>query len=361
MSDTINKEPSKRLVHLDLLRLLAIFFVIFNHTSDRGYTLFVEKSDSILCFFYMMFSILCKIAVPIFFMISGALLLSKQETYKQLFFKRVLRMIVVLILISVPYYFWLHRFSGLGIKNFFTLIYSDCASTSLWYLYSYVGLLLMLPFLRNMVRGMKQSDFLYLITGHLILFGLLPCLEYCLWGGNITLNNAFSSVIFVTQNIFYALIGYYLEHTLDKRYYNKKTVVWSIVFSIVAIVVTCFMTWLQMVKGVSNIEQIEMFFECFICIPAMTLYFLVKLGSSKIGCPKLKKILSVLGSSVFGVYLIEKILRAVTNIVYDLMLPICGSFAAALIWCLVTGVLSVVIIISLKRIPYVKTIINKFI
>lgn len=306
MSEAIRTESTKRLIHLDILRILAIFFVIFNHTGSRGYMLFADQAESILYFPYMMFSVLCKIAVPIFFMISGALLLPKQESLKQIFLKRVLRIFIVLVLISIPYYLWLHRFEGLGIKNFFTVIYSDCATTSLWYLYAYIGLLLLLPFLRSMVRNMKQSDFVYLIVGHLILFGILPCLEYCLWGGSVTLNKSFSAVIFVTQNVFYALVGYYLEYVFDKKNYNKKTVIWCIVLSIVSIAITCMMTYYQTVNGVDSQEQYEAFFNSFICIPTMAVYFLVKFSSFKIKGEKVQRVLSIFGASVFGVYLIEK-------------------------------------------------------
>jgi surface polysaccharide O-acyltransferase-like enzyme len=76
---------SNRLIHLDLLRLIAIFLVIFNHTGERGYILFISKMGSPISLLYMAASVFCKIAVPLFFMISGALLLKKEESLKQLF------------------------------------------------------------------------------------------------------------------------------------------------------------------------------------------------------------------------------------------------------------------------------------
>lgn len=102
MSEVQIQDSSRvRLLHPDILRILAIYLVAFNHTGDRGYMLFANSAGSALYFPYMAFSVLCKIAVPIFFMISGALLLPKEESFKQLFQKRVLRMAVVLILNSV--------------------------------------------------------------------------------------------------------------------------------------------------------------------------------------------------------------------------------------------------------------------
>ena len=363
MSDIIiNEKTNSRLLHMDMLRVLAIFMVVFNHTGERGYMLFANQMDSFMYFPFMAFSIFCKIAVPIFFMISGALLLPKQESYKVLFKKRVLRMVVVLVLISVPYYYWLHRSEGIGILAFFTYIYKNSASTSLWYLYSYIGLLLMMPFLRSMIKNMQKKDFIYLIIGHVVLVGILPCLEYCMWGRGETINAAFSAVLFISQNIFFSLIGYYVEHVIDKNDCNKKTIFVSVLLSIVSIAITCLITYYQTIREIEcSAEQLEMFFNCFICIPAMTVYIIMKLLSIKIKSQKCHRIWSILGASVFGVYLIEKILRALTDVVYVVLSPNIGSFVASLVWCLVTCCLSFLIVVSIKHISIIKSIVNKFI
>lgn len=362
MSDVINREPKGRLLHLDVLRIAAICLVVFNHTGDRGYMLFANEMDSALYFPHMMFSVFCKIAVPIFFMISGALLLPKEETLKQLFTKRVLRMATVLVVVSVPYYLWLHRSNGLGIADFFTYIYENCATTSLWYLYSYIGLLLLLPFLRSMVKSMKQKDFIYLLIGHVVLVGVLPCLEYCLWEGNAALNAAFSSVIFVSQNVFFALMGYFLEYVLDERCPKKKTLAFGIVLSVIAITVTCLITYLQAINvGECSTEQQEAFFNSFICIPAMTVYWGIKHLPFRGDNPKRQRVLPILGASVFGVYLIEKIIRAMTRGIYLWLSPFVGSFAASLVWCLAVCGIGFAIIVPLKHIPVLKKLVNKFI
>ena len=360
--DVINNQPRKRLEHLDLLRILAIFMVVFNHTGERGYMLCVGKSDELLYFPYMACSVLCKIAVPLFFMISGALLLPKQESLKTLFSKRVLRIAMVLVLISLPFYVWLHSSKGLGIGAFFTYIYGNSASTSLWYLYSYLSLLLFLPFLRSMVKKMTEKDFAYLIAGHLALGGVLPCLEYLLWQGEVTLHKSFESFIFISQSAFFSLIGYYVEYVLNKKYYCKKFLLLGSLLSVVSLMVTCFITHYQTLQNpIISTEQTEAFFNCFISIPAMTIYFGIKLLSVEIKGQKVKKVISVFGESVFGVYLIEKFIRALTNPVYSVLSPWLGSFVSALLWALVTCLVGFVIVIPLKHIPIVSKLINKFI
>ena len=354
--------PPKRLLHLDLLRLTAILFVIFNHTSDRGYFLFADSVGSWLYFPYMASSVLCKVAVPIFFMISGALLLPKEESLSKLFSKRILRMVVVLVLISVPYYLWLHRAEGLSLSSFLTYIYGNSASTSLWYLYSYVALLLMMPFLRAMVKGMEEKDFRYLIAGYILVFGVLPCLEFCLWKDSVIIHESFNPVLFMTPNVFYALAGYYLEHVTDHQKNRRRRIGRGIGLTAVALAVTCFMTHYQMtILGECTADQLERFFNCFIYIPAMTLYLFMKYASEKVRSVRLRKLLPVLGGTVFGIYLIEKFCRALTNPVYVVAAPIAGSFIASLCWGFATFCLSFVIVVALKHTPVIKKLVNRFI
>ena len=63
-------------VYYEWLRCIACFMVIFNHL--KGYRLFMDASGiKQIC--YIILSVLTKINVPVFFMVSGALLLEKQE------------------------------------------------------------------------------------------------------------------------------------------------------------------------------------------------------------------------------------------------------------------------------------------
>lgn len=356
------QSKSKRLIHLDLLRLLAIYLVIFNHTGDRGFTLFIGKMDSPISLLYMIASVFCKIAVPLFFMISGALLLRKEETLKELFLKRILRMVSVLCIISILYYFWLHRSNGLNIIAFISFIYGKSATTSLWYLYSYIGLLLMMPFLRSMVKNMQQKDFVYLICCYIVLTGILPCLEYLFWRGDVTMHESFTPVLLMSQSIFYALIGYYIEHILDSQNYNKRNICIGIAISIGAIILTCGMVYYRAsATDGSSVLELENYFNCFICVPTITIYYLIKYIGVKCKLQGSGKWISIFGSAVFGVYLIEKFTRALTNGVYNVLAPYIGSFSASLIWCFSALCLAFVVVIPMKHIPFMKKIVNKFI
>ena len=82
---------TKRL-HIEALRVIACFFVIFNHSQQRGYFLFsAYPQNSPEFWLYMALSVFCKFSVPMFFAISGALLLTKDESLSVIYKKRVFR------------------------------------------------------------------------------------------------------------------------------------------------------------------------------------------------------------------------------------------------------------------------------
>ena len=74
--------------------------------------------------------------------------------------------------------------SVVGLDLVHGFIYSESASTSLWYLYSYIALLLVMPFLRAMVKNLRHRDYIYLFFGYLTFTGILPCVELIQRGNN---------------------------------------------------------------------------------------------------------------------------------------------------------------------------------
>ena len=99
----------KKTVYLELIRILAIFLVIFNHTGTNGFFLFSVRQGSALYPLYMFLSIACRTAVPLFWMVSGSLLLPKEESIRYVYRHRVLRMLLVLALFSLFQYIFTTR------------------------------------------------------------------------------------------------------------------------------------------------------------------------------------------------------------------------------------------------------------
>lgn len=230
-----------RKIHLDLLRIIAIFFVIYNHTNEKGYYLFSITENPLTYPFYMFLSVLCSIAIPIFFMISGALLLGKEESFKTLLSKRILRILAVIIIFSFVQYLyqviWLER--EFDLLQFFKQIASSPIIIPYWYLYSYLVYLLLLPFLRRLVRAMKDKDYLYFMLLFLFFGGLKPLIQFFLGIGD----NPYLSIPFQDTIIFYPLMGYYFENKFSEKCLTSKMLGISALLSILCVALLCFMTW----------------------------------------------------------------------------------------------------------------------
>ena len=164
---------------LDLLRIIACFFVIVNHTNS---VIFRNTTPKNLTWFVSLaYFFISKIAVPIFFMISGYLLLNKKDTFNKSL-QRFFRMAIVLIIFGFVYAIYnacmMRDFSvSIIIENILS-IYHKSPTNALWYLYTYLGILLMLPFLQKMTFLMSKRDYHIFFVFSITCFSVLPILTH---------------------------------------------------------------------------------------------------------------------------------------------------------------------------------------
>ena len=155
-------------------------------------------------------------------------------------------------------------------------------------------------------------------------------------------------------------MGYYVENICSTEKYTPKNMWIVVVASIISIGLTCGMTHLKIQRiEILDVNEVESFFMCFISIPACSVYFIVK-HISKIKSNMLEKI-AVWGQYVFGVYLIEKILRALTTDIYALVEVYIGSFCASILQVFCVMLSGLIIIRIIKKIPFLSNVINKFV
>lgn len=357
----------RELVHIEILRVTAIWFVVFNHTWTSGYMLYSAVGRSYRYYYPLLFlSILCKIAVPVFFMISGALLLGREESYRELYAKRVARMVIVLLLFSfVEYCYKLAMgagsagaalraiVNGFHPADFFRGIYSEEQAAAYWYLYAYLAFLVMLPLLRRMVRTMRAADYGYLAVLQLVIVGVLPIMEYLLWGGEYTLQKDFNIVFVTTAGVFYPLMGYALEHVIEERRYTGKNVLILAAAGIIAIVICSVLTTNRM--QATGEKTAEVFHNSLIALPACAAYFTAKFLCGKYNLPDpVKRFAAEAGSTVFGIMLLDDILRKELNGIFEYLKPGAGIFPACFVWVTAVVLLGAVLSWVLKRIPGVK-------
>ena len=353
-----------------------MFLVIFNHTGTRGFFLFSIATDSALYPFYLFISIACKIAVPLYWMISGALLLPKEESIKKVYLHRALRMILVLVVFSLAYYLIhiIKNHQHIGISSVFSFLvrlYTDKFATAFWFIYAYIGIMMMLPFFRKLAKAMPKSYFQYLFLLVLCLRGVLPILEYLAstlpsviglpFNTELkiySLNSQVTSNVF-SQAVLYFFGGYYFDSLLKEHEITKTGAVKWLGAGLIALVLSCLMTYYKIaLTGLSKEGEAQTFYNSLICIPTFAVFYSIRLFFQKHQVTaSLKKVILSFGQCAFGIMLCEQALRNSLVFVYKALVPFIHSLPACVIWVLAVYFSGYVITLCLKRIPGLKSII----
>lgn len=297
--------------YIECLRIIAIILVIYNHTRELGFTLYQYTSDA--CSYYLsVFMIpVCKTAVPIFLMISGATLLGKKEDYRQLFSGRIARYVGIILFWGTLQYLRYVRTgkAGVSVRNWWNNIYSSPKLETYWYLYLYLGFLLLLPLLRKAVSGMTDKDYRYL-------FGLSCVSSILSMIGHFSgcfINNS----VFLLPSVFlYPILGYWIDNALnsphgkDARKYGLAAILPLCVIVSVSLIYARDTDW--------NGDFMEAI-QCFTPIVSFGIFGFIKcMVAGHPHSARLKKAILAVGDTAFGIYLTEDMIRnqAIKFIVY---------------------------------------------
>jgi surface polysaccharide O-acyltransferase-like enzyme len=153
-----------RLRWVDVIRALGAFLVVLAHVQYSG------SGPGVVGDFYYA---LTRVAVPLFFISSGYLLLSKNESLWDFFRKRAVKVFLPFLVWSVIYLVWQGEAfdrSFLEILKIYTLkIVRGPRESHLWFFYELFGLYLFTPILRVYLKSAERKDLLYFFGGWFLL------------------------------------------------------------------------------------------------------------------------------------------------------------------------------------------------
>lgn len=134
---------TKRKHHYDYIRALGVLCIIGIHSTDL--LLSNVHNHSAQWWFGTLIQIVVRIGLPIFFMISGALILnSSNDNIGEFYKKRFLRILIPLFIYSFIYlYVFNYRLDILKFNNFIEsikLILSNNVHYHLWFVYTILGI-----------------------------------------------------------------------------------------------------------------------------------------------------------------------------------------------------------------------------
>jgi surface polysaccharide O-acyltransferase-like enzyme len=341
-----------RYAYLDFLRILAAFLVIVNHTNSLVFKSLTPADTT--WWFSIAWYYCSKIAVPLFIMVSGACLLPRLDTYRKSI-NRFIRVLIVLVLFSYLYYLvnlWQAGWDwgkALNIPAFLVAIWAKQMTDSYWYLYFYLGLMVMLPFLQRLVKAMRKRD--------LEIFMAVSFTAFALWPLVIHYVPAFSLPNYFDIPLFGVLIGlFFAGHYLHAFASERGKWGWVTVF-VLALAASVALTYLETGRVAAG-EKYWFMDErtqpsIFTVLGSMAVMTLARFGfASRAPRPVAANRWAMLGGCAFGVYLLQDLVIAQTR--YRFFIPLSGQInplLAALIWEIGVFAVTLTAAWALKKLP----------
>ena len=222
--------PLKRdLFWIDFLRAVTMFGVVMIHVAADVITEWgaVPRSWWNAANLY---ESLARGCVPIFIMISGALLLPKRESYRDFFRKRFNRIAIPFLAWTLLYLLWKKLFyqPDLGPAEALRQIAGNGVYFHLWFLYVLIGLYLLTPLFRITAAYASGRDIFYFLALWFIFSSLLPCTEKI---GQLFTGEDFRLAIPIEPAqgfIGYFVLGYFLNQYVTDKAGAATRVIWAV-------------------------------------------------------------------------------------------------------------------------------------
>lgn len=238
-------------MNISILRILATLAVVFLHTNsgvlDRPDLFPVAESQE---FLFILGKQAVNWAVPVFLMITGALMLKadKEITLRMCIVKYVKRVILALFCFGIPFALmelFIEKRS-LNLQMLFDSVICVLTGNSwahLWYLYMLIGFYLVLPIFKRFIQSTSRTELQNILVVLFIFQVIIPFIESL-----SNLDIAFDTP-FAANVVFYPLLGKYLSDELPVFLRCQKRCVLSLSCSSLIFVLVCFLfhqeRWLE--------------------------------------------------------------------------------------------------------------------
>lgn len=341
----------RREAWLDGLRVLAAFLVIVNHTNSG---LFQASNPSEgLWWLSILWYYLSKLAVPVFVLVSGAVLLGKVESAGRAL-RRFGRVMAALLVFSYGYYlydawvYWGLWPRMVNFRAFFEKVWTMQITDGFWYLYFYMGLMLLLPLLQRMAAHMTEKQQFAWIGVCFMLGAVWPLAgHYC---PAIAMPQALEKLPVGYIGLFFA------GHWIRRRYTPSKAKNGAALAVLaLGIALSVWLTRLEFDRVTPG--QKYWFMDnrwqpsLLIMLSAMALMMLAK-TYVKPGARW-----TALGGCAFGVYLVQDWLIAQTeNRLFEPLCQVLPAFPAVLAWELIVFAIALAAAWIMRRVPVLQKI-----
>ncbi len=222
----------KRRLDFDVLRAVSMCAVVYLHTASAA---FYDLSNRPLWEFANWVNVFAVLAVPLFFMMSGALLLAPGAKSDPIFVlkHRVGKVLVPLLAWSgaVLLYQGLVREDWAGAKGMLKSILGNPVNVAYWFLYALIPIYLLIPVLKPMADALDQKRWRYVLLLWLgLTLGLATVRSFLPEGRQVLLTeHPTMNLNAVGGYLGYFLLGAYLDRL--EKLPSRKVLIWGTVLA----------------------------------------------------------------------------------------------------------------------------------
>lgn len=271
---------------IDVLKAVAAFSVIILHVSG---SLLNEFNDKEQWWVGNLYDSLVRFCVPVFVMISGVLLLGRDESLSNFLKKRFTRLLFPFFLWSIIYLILKIDYNlpiqEIVLESFKKL--KNGTEFHLWYIYMIIGIYLFIPIINKWIIHANKKEILYFILIWLLIIILkLPVFEKLYTRIDLRYFSGFLG---------YLILGYYLNHYLQLKRYM------ALGFFFVGYIVTIFATcYISSINRELN-EQFYDYLSLNVIIASVGVFMYFK--NYTIENKFVSKIIVILSKYSYGIYL----------------------------------------------------------
>ena len=327
---------SKREYSFDILRVISMCMVIIIHVSNvysRSYGIISNKSF----LFSLIFNTISRISVPIFLMISGALLLERDFNKKK-YLNRIKKFIILTIIWDIIYLVWEYYYLGITYNNFYKLLLEPFRA-HLWYLYTILIIYIIQPLLKIILEKSNKKIKIVLLILWLLFSTISIKISF--------IANYFTIFCYIG----YFIIGNYLYKYIKKNELKKYTLPLSILI-VISYGISILLNYMFSRRYNMFYNLFFAYRTPFIIIATFSFFTIIVSNNNK----KISNFIISLSDLSFGVYLIHGIFLDIT--VKSFIYGSINSLIGIPLFFIIILISSLVSVFILKKIKFIKKIVE---
>ncbi|HBF7094557.1 TPA: acyltransferase [Clostridioides difficile] len=362
-SKSISKE---RLIYLDFIKVLAIYFVCFYHYNNFNTDFLSNPSISTYLSYFI--KGIASTGVPLFFMVSGALMLNRNYNLNK-HIRKIINIIILTIIWGMITLLILSPIKGnsYSIPGFVKALWTWEQDTinHLWFLQTLVCVYILYPLIKEVydIEGKKVLNYIliviFIFTFGNVLLNMVANIVESILGINYITNHEFN--FFNNFNLFRGFYAYTLVYfivgalLLEKLKNDMRINVNQIIMIFIIGISTLFLYGVMMSNSNKEVygtvwNGYDTIMTLLMCI---SIFILSYISNSKLD--KLSSVVQLIGENTLGIYFVHRMVGSILK-PYYITLTFSTSIISNLVFGIVVMAMSLIITLVLKRIPIIKSL-----